>query len=83
MVDVGFGNVSTVPRSSDSMMDPRAVEPPFVQIATCAAENGHSLYALDGGGNVWEYYWIDRSQNPKDWSEFTPGWRKLSQRRIG
>jgi hypothetical protein len=51
----------------------------FVQIATAAAENGHSLYALDAKGVVWQYEWIaPLGKNPKDY----PAWVALSQSRI-
>ena len=33
----------------------------FIQIATCGAENGHSLYALDESGRVWEWRGMDKT----------------------
>lgn len=51
---------------------------PFIQIATCAAENGHSLYALDAEGVVWEYHWvvdggIGAPELPKGWRTLEHG----------
>lgn len=38
----------------------------IVQIATAAAENGHSLYALCDDGTVWDYH------EPHVWKQVAP-----------
>ncbi len=42
----------------------------IVQLATCAAENGHSLYALCNDGSVWEYEWLPAEDEPR--------WKRLA-----
>ncbi len=45
----------------------------IVQLAACAAENGHSLYALCDDGTVWDYQWLPWNGNPAhSWKQLAP-----------